>query len=296
MAADEDEKKTKALNENSGTADGASANMGADLAADQISPDKRISESNPRELELAFRQVLVQTPRAGEHSIAADPLVEPTPVEEVETGAARGTYKNGFNLWADIFYGVLVAPRQTMLILSDSYRFPASGGNLFGAAILVVLALSITAFLRFKLGDSTHSLLTSLAYLLSGIGYWVTLSCILYYISIFLRGHRLSFGNAFIATGWAFLPFAFLAPVACLRHTPFFLTLAALPVLWFVALQWIAFQTSLRTSGVKLTLILLVVPPVLTFVYLFWIGLACFALFSQASAAFSPSALFFLIN
>ncbi len=250
-----------------------------------LSPNKRISESDPRELEQAFRQVLIQSPRAGEQAVEADPLVdidlEITGAHEQSSGKARGIYKNRFNLWADIFYGVLVAPRQTMLILSDSVRFPASLGNLAGAALLVILALAVPAFLRVKI-DGSQSLLTCLAFLLSGVGYWVTLSCILYYLSIFLRGHRLSFGNAFIATGWAFLPFAFFGPVACLRHTPLFFIVATLPALWFVALQWTAFQTSLRTTGVKLTLILLVVPPILTLVYLFWIGLACFTTLSQA--------------
>ncbi|MBP9093216.1 hypothetical protein KBI23_19500 [bacterium] len=255
------------------------------LNEDSISPDKRISESNPRELELAFRQVLIQTPKAGESS-QADPLVEAAPAEEPSEGKSRDIYKNGFTLWADIFYGVLVAPRQTMMILSDSSRFPTNFANFSSAAMLVVLALSITAFLKIKPDNASASLLNSSLFIVSGLSYWVTLSCILYYLSIWLRGHRLTFGNAFIATGWAFLPFAFFAPIACLRHTPLFFVLATIPAFWFIALQWIAFQTSLRTSTIKLALILLVVPPVLALVYIFWIGLAGISLISQLLAAF----------
>jgi len=267
----------------------AENNDANNAAETPVSPHKRISESDPRELEQAFRQVLIQTPREGQQAVEADPLVdlEITGAHEQSSGKARGVYKNRFNLWADIFYGVLVAPRQTMLILSDSTRFPASLGNLAGAALLVVLAIASPAFLRFRADGSSQSMLACFVFLFSGMGYWVTLSCILYYLSIFLRGHRLSFGNAFIATGWAFLPFAFFGPVACLRHTPLFFFVAALPALWFVALQWIAFQTSLRTTGIKLTLICLVVPPIITLIYLFWVGLACFATLSQAIRAYN---------
>lgn len=261
--------------------------------ADQVE-NKRLSDSNPRELELAFRQVLVQPAREGVSN--SDPFVN-AEVEENKTEEpdkkAKGTYNNRFNLWADIFYGVLVAPRQTMLILSDSSRFPASFGNIVGAALLVVLVLGLTSLLRYK-GDNA-SAVTCSAFLLSGLGYWLTLSLVLYYLSIWLRDHRLTLGNAFIATGWAFLPFAFYAPIACLKSTPVFLPLAVLPAIWFLALEWVAFQTSLRTSAVKLGLILLVVPPVITLVYLFWIGLACFSLFSQVLNALLPQAAIFFL-
>ncbi|MDP3508307.1 MAG: Yip1 family protein [Candidatus Melainabacteria bacterium] len=256
------------------------------LNEDSISPEKRISESNPRELELAFRQVLIQTPKAGDSS-QSDPLVDAIPTEEeTSEGKSKDIYKNGFTLWADIFYGVLVAPRQTMMILSDSSRFPSNFANFSSAAMLVVLTLSITAFLKIKPDNASASLLNSSLFIVSGLSYWVTLSCILYYLSIWLRGHRLTFGNAFIATGWAFLPFAFFAPIACMRHTPLFFLLATIPAFWFIALEWIAFQTSLRTSTIKLALILLVVPPVLALIYIFWIGLASFSLISQLLAAF----------
>lgn len=254
------------------------------LSEDSIPPDKRISESNPRELELAFRQVLIQTPKAGE-TAATDPLVEAVSPEDSNQGKNKDLYKNGFTLWADIFYGVLVAPRQTMMILSDSSRFPTNFANFSSAALLVVLTLSITAFLKIKPDSVGASLVPCSLFVVSGIFYWVTLSCILYYLSIWLRGHRLTFGNAFIATGWAFLPFAFFAPIACMRHTPLFFVLATIPAFWFIALQWIAFQTSLRTSIIKLALILLVVPPILTLVYCFWIGLAGFSIISQLLSA-----------
>ena len=102
------------------------------------------------------------------------------------------------------------------------------------------------------------------------------LALVLYYLGIWLRGHKLTPGNALIATGWAFLPFAFFAPVACFKTAlgGGFTLLACLPALWFLLLEWFAFQVSLRTSAVKLALIAFVVPPIFCLVYLFWIGLA----------------------
>jgi hypothetical protein len=66
------------------------------LNEDSISPEKRISESNPRELELAFRQVLIQTPKAGDSS-QSDPLVDAIPTEEeTSEGKSKGHLQKWF--------------------------------------------------------------------------------------------------------------------------------------------------------------------------------------------------------
>jgi Yip1 domain len=234
-----------------------------------VEPSKRISESNPRELELAFRQVLNQ-PEKGSPAANLAAAENESDSEAVEK--KESAYKNGFNLWADIFYGVLVAPRQTMMILSDSSRFPPTASHIGGAVLLVLAALTLTASLKLKVAT------VSLSYFCTSFASWFTLTLILYYLSIWMRGHRLTLGNAFIATGWAYLPMLFFAPVACLKQTALFAVCGPAVALWLIILQWIAFQTSLRTSATKLALILIVVPPIFVFVYLFWIGLASFAL------------------
>jgi hypothetical protein len=136
----------------------------------------------------------------------------------------------------------------------------------------VLAALTLTASLKLKAAT------VSLSYFFTSFASWFTLTLILYYLSIWMRGHRLTLGNAFIATGWAYLPMLFFAPVACLKQTALFAVCGPGVALWLIILQWIAFQTSLRTSATKLALILVVVPPIFIFVYLFWIGLAGFAL------------------
>lgn len=251
---------------------------GADEAP-HIEPNKRLCESNPQELELAFRQVI----NISQDEPGKTGSNEQEHPDKPVSGA--NDYKNGFNLWADIFYGVLVAPRQTMMILSDSNRFPPDLGHLAGAVLMVFLATFLTASLKVR------SAPIAVSYYLSAISIWLSLSLVLYYLSIWMRGHRLTLGNTFIATGWAYLPLLFFAPVACLKQTPCFAPAAAACALWLIALQWIAFQTSLRTSATKLALILFVVPPIFVFVYLFWIGLACFSLINTLIHQLSASGL-----
>ena len=178
---------------------------------------------------------------------------------------------------------MLIAPRQTLLILSDRSKFPPTVANLFLTFVLVFVALALPAAIKVGLaGDPVEGTAKGMAFVLANLADWAVLAFILYYLSIWLRSNRCTLGNAFIATGWAYLPFAFFAPIACFKSAlgDGFTAFACLPALWFIVLQWLAFQTSLRTTTIKLALIALVVPPVFCLVYLFWIGLAAISLLS----------------
>lgn len=179
MAEQDEQNKAKAQGESDSATDPADF----DTAQAPVEPGKRISESNPRELELAFRQVLNQPEKGSPASsvAAAENESENEAVEKKESA-----YKNGFNRWADIFYGVLVAPRQTMMILSDSSRFPPTASHIGGAVLLVLAALIITASLKLKVAT------VALTYFFTTFASWFTLTLILYYLSIWMRGHRLS--------------------------------------------------------------------------------------------------------
>jgi hypothetical protein len=216
---------------------------------------------------------------------AAQELKSGTP-----TGDGDKNYENSFNLFADIFYGVLVAPKQTMLVLGDSKRFAPSAGHIAQAGFLAVLALSTTGWLRFKLNHAPETAAGSLFFVLWGLGDWLVISLILFYLSIFMRGHRLTPGNALITVGWCFLPFFFFAPVACFKGLfgQSFLYFATIPAFWFLYLLWTAFQAALRTSTAKLALLLIAVPPLVVFVYLFWISLSAVLLLVQLSKCLSP--------
>lgn len=288
---------------------------------------KRLSESAPHELEMAFKQALKDSGKiqplaeesTNQESVNPESVekagdsqqAEPgpnlssklanqstSPIEETAQEHQSGTpagdgdknCENSFNLFADIFYGVLVAPKQTMLVLGDSKRFAPSAGHIAQAGFLAVLALSTTGWLRFKLNHAPETAAGSLFFVLSGLGDWLVISLILFYLSIFMRGHRLTPGNALITVGWCFLPFFFFAPVACFKGLfgQSFLYFATIPAFWFLYLLWTAFQAALRTSTAKLALLLIAVPPLVVFVYLFWISLSAALLLLQLSKCLSP--------
>jgi|GEM_PF-556841 len=256
----------------------------------EVEPSKRLEHAEPEELAYALKQVF-----SGEEKI--DSQTDWAAKEEraeisaaTEAGAsspkveAKSGYSSPFALFADIFYGMLIAPRQTLFILSDSKKFPPSLANLFLTFVLVAGVLMLPAGIKIgAASDSAEGVIKALAFIIANMLNWLVLSFVLYYLSIWLRGNRLTLGNAFIATGWAYLPFAFFAPIACFKtalgHN--FMALAVIPAIWFLLLQWLAFQTSLRTSTIKMAMIALVVPPVFCLVYLFWIGLAVCSVMAQ---------------
>src|SRR3954470_9553287 len=62
--------------------------------------------------------------------------------EEVILPAAAT--KNEVNQWADIFYGLLVAPIRTIEILTDDEALGASYKTVIGAGLMVLLANGIS--------------------------------------------------------------------------------------------------------------------------------------------------------
>ncbi len=59
----------------------------------------------------------------------------------------------GFQQWADVFYGVLVAPGQTMSVLADSSQYK-SDGMAFVLAVTTVVSSSIVAGVGASGGDT----------------------------------------------------------------------------------------------------------------------------------------------
>ncbi len=280
------------------TASASSAGTAAKIppaVGNATEPNKRLSDAEPEELVHALKQVFTGSEERAQASSsvagARQPAVRAVILKsekEQESrpgeGEAKSGYTNPFALFADVFYGVLIAPRQTLAILSDCKKFPPTAANLFLTFVLVFGVLCLPAAI--KVGANEWSMmgwLKAIAFVSGNLINWLLLSVILYYLSIWLRGNKLTLGNACIATGWAYLPFAFFAPVACFKGAlgGGFTAFACLPALWFLALEWFAFQISLRTSAIKLALIALVVPPVFCLVYFFWIGLALCSLLAQ---------------
>lgn len=186
--------------------------------------------------------------------------------------SASTSNSNFLERWADTFYGVITAPISTFQRLADPDSDPNKTG-LPGALLVVFIGMGLTAFIRFNPKDPS-TLLNVAGFMTGGFTNWLFLTYILVLISVALN-RRIKFANALTMTGWALLPFVFFAPVGCFKHVKIlFLLLATLPAFWLLFLQWLAFKSSLRLSAAKLLAIIIVVPPLLAFVYFFWIGLA----------------------
>lgn len=238
--------------------------------------EKRLSESQPFELEMAFKQVLKDP-----QSKAEEALDQPSEKNEVKA-KVPGDYAKSINLFADIFYGVLVAPRQTMQILSDGKKYPATFSHLTQSIFFLILVLSLVSWLKFKLDRMAESAVSSLVFTVSGIELWLVLAIALYYLGSFARV-KVRFGNALVSTAWAFLPVLFFAPIMCFKKLlGLGVMLPGMVVaIWFLYLIFAAFQSALKTTALKMSLIVIVVPPIFAFVYLFWMGLALFSLGMQ---------------
>lgn len=238
--------------------------------------EKRLSESQPFELEMAFKQVL-KDPQAKPE----EPLAEGAEQTKAEVKSSA-EYTRSANLFADIFYGVLVAPRQTMQILSDGKKYPATFHHLTQSIFFMTLVLSLVGWLRFKLDRVADTAVSSLVFTLSGIELWFVLAVILYYLGSFARV-KVRFGNALVSIAWAFLPVLFFTPIMCFKKLlGLGIMLPGMVVaMWFLYLLFAAFQSALKTSALKMSLIVIVVPPLFAFVYLFWMGLAVFSLGMQ---------------
>lgn len=174
--------------------------------------------------------------------------------------------------WADTFYGVITAPISTFDRLADSDNDQTKTG-LLGAFMCVAIGMGLTAFIRFNPHDQS-SILNVAGFFFGGLTNWLFLSYILVLASAVLN-RRIKFSTALTVTGWGFLPFVFFPPLGLFKHVKvLFILLATLPAFWLLFLQWQAFKSSLKLSAPKLIALIIIVPPILFFVYVFWVGLA----------------------
>ena len=187
--------------------------------------------------------------------------------------------------FVSLFYGTLTAPRSTFAKISSSLSTPAQNKIWLSALAMIFIATAVPATLK---ASNAESSMRVLGFFISNLTAWSVLSLTLYYLSFTAGAHKLSGKTAFSIVAWAFLPFIFFAPVACFKGIlggrVSFSGLACLPTIWFLILLWVAFQTALRISKTRMALMAIVVPPVLTLIYFFWVGLAIFSLLSQILA------------
>ncbi|MBX9948797.1 MAG: hypothetical protein K2Y39_06530 [Candidatus Obscuribacterales bacterium] len=152
----------------------------------------------------------------------------------------------GIQQWADVFYGVLVAPAQTMRVLCDNSQYRASDTSVL-FSLATVLTSSWIASLGASGGDGSGLAQFGIVICtLFGVLWWVGYSLLLFLLSRLCRSPRHHVGSAFIVTGWAFVPVYFINPVKCLSSIPFFGTVVVIGLLvWMFMLQWLAFASML---------------------------------------------------
>lgn len=179
---------------------------------------------------------------------------------EIELKSATGQ-ASGFQQWADVFYGVLVAPQQTMAVLADDSQYKSNGGALVMAGV-TVFSSSLIALISSTGGDlSGNSQICVALCLVIGIQAWALSSILLYAIARIFKSPNRSLGSAFVVTGWAFLPFYFVSPAKCLLNIPLvgILTMCAIGA-WVLSLDYAAYKSILGLSHRKMLALAVVVP------------------------------------
>jgi len=156
----------------------------------------------------------------------------------------------GIQQWADVFYGVLVAPAQTMRILSDDSQYKSND-----IAVLFALATVLTSswIASFGASGGDGGVTAQLAVIVCtflGVLFWVGISTLLFLLSRLCRSPKHNIGSAFIVTGWAFVPVYFINPAKCLSSIPFLGAAIVVGLLvWMFVLQWLAFASMLNFNN-----------------------------------------------
>ncbi len=167
----------------------------------------------------------------------------------------------GIQQWADVFYGVLLAPKQTMTVLADDCQYK-SDGMAFVFAAFTVMTSSLTAIIGSCGGDmSTLSQLCIVAVMFVGVSTWTFLSLLLFLLARIAGSPNRNLGSSFIVTGWAFLPFYFINPAKCLLNVPLlgWLVVSAL-IVWMIYLEYAAFKAVLGFKRKRMIALMIGVP------------------------------------
>ncbi len=186
---------------------------------------------------------------------------------------------SGVNQWADIFYGLLVAPVRTMRVLTEDESLAANNQTVYGALIMVVLANAISGAVDASVIGTSPSLAILLSAVFQGLVMWLALSAILHIVCGWVSKHEVSLRTALICVGWAFMPLIFVGPMSCFRSLGLVYNfLAIVPVLWMLYLQWLVFDHSLAVGPVRMFALLVLGPPLFLLTYLFWLSFAFVAI------------------
>ncbi|CAN5577391.1 hypothetical protein BH10CYA1_BH10CYA1_22200 [soil metagenome] len=182
---------------------------------------------------------------------------------------------NEVNQWADIFYGLLVAPIRTIEILTDDEALGASYKTVVGAGVMVLLANGISGCVDAATSGSRPSVAILISVEFQAIVMWLALSAIVHIVCGWASKREVSLRTALVSVGWAFMPLIFAGPMSCFRSLGIvYNLLAAIPLLWMCYLQWLVFNHSLAIGSVRMFALLVLGPPLFIVTYMFWLSVA----------------------
>jgi hypothetical protein len=182
---------------------------------------------------------------------------------------------NDVNQWADIFYGLLVAPIRTIEVLTGDEALGASYKTVCGAGVMVLLANAISGCVDAGVSGNRPTMAILLSVEFQGLVMWLALSALLHIVCGWASARHVSLRTALVSVGWAFMPLIFTGPMSCFRSLGFaYNFLAAIPILWMCYLQWLVFSHSLAIDSVRMFALLILGPPLFIVTYLFWLSVA----------------------
>lgn len=173
--------------------------------------------------------------------------------------------------WANIFYGMLIAPATTLNVLANPRLYVADTRSVLGALVTVFISSLIESSARSALDQQQSTGTFVFTSVFGDLFNWLTLSVLLYALARCLK-FETKFRSALIVTGWASVPLIFQAPAVCFAmaanaSAEFFM---ALPMIWYFALELLAYDSILKLGKIKTLGIVILLPPILFVACLFW--------------------------
>ncbi|GEM_PF-2290134 len=171
--------------------------------------------------------------------------------------------------WIDIFFSLLVAPQATLRRLAAE---AAQGWRGLAGALAAVVAASVVDGLV-SAGTRFHwSLPFLVAFgVVGGLAGWLLIAGTIALPAAAFGAERRKIRASFVTSGWALLPWIFMAPLFAYRAAigPAAIPLSLVPFVWVVCLEWIAIQEAYELSGWQ-TLFLFIFLPQAVLVSAIW--------------------------
>jgi hypothetical protein len=172
--------------------------------------------------------------------------------------------------WPNIFYGLLIAPATTLKVLANPHMYKADAYAVVGSLTTFCLCAAIESFAQAAL-EKENPLVLAVG--LSFAGDVITWLMLAIFLAVWARclKCKTNFWSALVVTGWAFEPVIFKAPIVCYHAACHGCgMLLALPAIWFLILELLAFDAVLQLGKARMLAIILVAPPLMIIALVFW--------------------------